>query len=440
MKPSQKVTFAATGDSLITRHLPAQEDAARVAAVINQADVRFTNLEVLLRRNHEGFPSAQSGGTWITAPPEVLTDLCAYGFNLVAWANNHTLDYSYGGLAATEEALNRAGLVHAGAGANLIEASAARYLECPQARVALLAATASFHESWPAGNPLGNIPGRPGINPLRVSRVHRVSPQRLAELRSIAKATAINDTRDLSIREGFTPADKEGVFRFGEHLFRATAENEEEGIDTAPHAGDLQRMIEGIREAKRQADSVIVSIHAHEMRDNHKDLPAAFLTHFAHACIDAGASAIIGHGPHILRGVEIYKLRPIFYSLGNFIFQNETVAAVPADFYEKYGYATSIAMTESFDIRSQNGKRGLAANPKAWSSVIAKWTIEDDKLADLTLHPISLGFGLPRYRAGWPILSDDLALLENIAKLSREYGTEFTITKAGTAVWKNPKP
>lgn len=432
-----KASFAATGDTLITRRLPPHDPAAaEIASLLQSADARFTNLEVILRRN-EGFPSAQSGGTWITAPPEILTDLQAYGFNLMAWANNHTLDYSYGGLLATADLLDAAGLIHAGAGRDLVEASAIRYLECPQSRVALIAATASFHESWPAGNPHGNIAGRPGVNPLRVRRIHRVSAERLAVLRSIAQATAINDTRDLSIREGFTAPDAKEVFRFGEHLFRETRPGETEGLDTSPHAVDMARMLDRIREARRQADFVLVSIHAHEMKDNRKDSPAEFLTTFAHACIDEGAHAIIGHGPHILRGIEIYRQCPIFYSLGNFIFQNETIAAVPADFYEKYNFDTAMPMTEAFDLRSLDGTRGLAANPKAWASVIPCWRMEDGRLTELTLHPISLGHGLPRFRAGWPRLDRNTAVLQNLAHLSREFGTELEITPAGTAVWKS---
>lgn len=96
-------------------------------------------------------------------------------------------------------------------------------------------------------------------------------------------------------------------------------------------------MLRRIDEAKRQADYVLVSIHAHEMEGETKEKPAEFLKTFARACIDQGAHAVIGHGPHIVRGIEIYKNRPIFYSLGNFIFQNDTVSCLPAEFYEKYG-------------------------------------------------------------------------------------------------------
>ena len=53
--------------------------------------------------------------------------------------------------------------------------------------------------------------------------------------------------------------------------------------------------------------------------------PPDFLVQFAHWSIDQGCDLTAGHGPHYVH--EIYKGRPIFYSLGNFIFQNETVAS-----------------------------------------------------------------------------------------------------------------
>ena len=72
-----------------------------------------------------------------------------------------------------------------------------------------------------------------------------------------------------------------------------------------------------------QADYVLISIHSHELSGNSKENPSDFLQEFAHKCIDSGADAIIGHGPHLLRPIEIYKNRPIFYSLGDFVIHNE---------------------------------------------------------------------------------------------------------------------
>ena len=80
---------------------------------------------------------------------------------------------------------------------------------------------------------------------------------------------------------------------------------------------------------------MIVSLHCHESGAN-RSVPADFIPIFAKAVIDAGADVFVGHGPHVLRGIEIYKGKPIFYSLSNFIFQNETVLRMPEDSYEQY--------------------------------------------------------------------------------------------------------
>lgn len=428
-----KITFSATGDSFIVRRIPGLDSHYQdLVSVIQEADVRFTNLETVIR-NDEGFPSAQSGGTWASSPPEVLEDLIDYGFNMVAWANNHTLDYSYGGLESTADYLDCAGLIHAGAGENLAEAGAIRFLDLPQGRVALIAATSSFHPSWIAGAQRADGPGRPGVNPLRYSIVNHVSEEQLQELKKVAESSGINREHELRVKEGFALAEKEGVFRFGEHLF--SVGDGSKGQSTRAHQGDLKRIQKTIQEASRRADIVLVSIHAHESEPGHKDRPAEFLVEFARSCVDAGAHAIIGHGPHILRGIEIYRDRPIFYSLGNFIFQNESVGWQPADFYEKYHLDPELGVSEVFNARSANGTRGLGKNPKVWHSLIANWSMADGKLSELVLHPITLGYGLPAHRIGVPQLFEGKEVIEEIQQLSQPFGTSFQIEN-NKAVWR----
>ena len=324
-----EITFTATGDSFITRRLPSKdEEFTKLASIIQQADVRFTNLEVTTH-HQEGIPGAVSGGTWAMASPTVLNDLKEFGFNLIAWANNHTLDYSFGGLEATERYLNEHGFIHGGVGANLASASEPRYLETGAGRVAMVAATSTFHESWVAGDQRPDMIGRPGVNPLRFNTINKISSEKLAHLKTIASTVKINAVQDLSIKEGFRLKRNDDLFSFGNHLFK---EDEDEGQSTFPHTSDMNRILKSIKEAKRQSKYVVVSIHAHEMKLDEKDKPAEFLEIFARQCIDEGAHAVIGHGPHILRGIEVYKNRPIFYSLGNFIFQNDTVSHLPQTF------------------------------------------------------------------------------------------------------------
>ncbi|OLS39209.1 CapA family protein [Bacillus sp. MRMR6] len=422
MKDSNKeISFAATGDSFITRRLSKQDFDPQVAALIGSADFRFTNLEITLHRN-EGYPSALSGGTWAMADPEVLNDLKKYHFNSMTWANNHTLDYLYEGLQATECNLDKADIVHAGVGENLAAASSPKYVDCDSGRIALIGATSTFHDFWRAGEQRADMQGRPGINPLRYSTKYQVTSKNMTILREIAGSTDINAENNLAIKEGFsTDSD---LFKFGSYTFTI---GEQEGMVREPHPEDLQRMTKAIHEGKRQADYVIVSIHCHEMNKDQKDQAPDFLEAIARHCIDEGAHAVIGHGPHILRGVEIYKNRPIFYSLGNFIFQNDTVQKLPSDFYEQYNLPATATVGEALDKRSQNNTKGLGVNKAVWESVIPFWEMREGVLTSLKFYPIELGFGLPRYQRGWPKITTNEEVLKSLEELSKQYGTEFVI-------------
>lgn len=90
---------------------------------------------------------------------------------------------------------------------------------------------------------------------------------------------------------------------------------------TASHAGtafmDAEKMTGAVKEAKQQADFIIVSMHA---GDEYDDKTNDSQISFAHSAIDAGADLVIGHHPHVVQPLEKYKNKYIFYSLGNFIF------------------------------------------------------------------------------------------------------------------------
>ncbi|QDS33962.1 CapA family protein [Brevibacillus brevis] len=421
---TKPIWFTATGDSFITRNLPYRDQAFQeVSSLLHRADVRIANLETTVHDN-EGYPSAQSGGTWAMSPPSVLQVMKDYGFNMIGWANNHTLDYLYGGLEATERYLNEYGFVHAGAGKNLAEAGAPRYLECEGARVALIAATSTFHPWWAAGDQRSDSIGRPGINPMRYVMTHHITEEKLADLRAIAESTDINAFNKLLIEEGFMNDPGKEIFLFGNARFMVS---DKEGTTTQPHPRDLRRIVKTIEEAKRRADYVIVSIHAHEMKGEEKEVAADFLPAFAKACIDAGAHAVVGHGPHLLRGIEIYNNRPIFYSLGDFIFQTEAVTSQPADFYEHYGLDHTHNVADALEAMSANYTRGLCVHKVVWESVIPLWKMQDGELLELELHPIELGFDQPVHRMGWPKLSGDTSILEGLKTLSESYDTVIEI-------------
>ncbi|MGL4369079.1 MAG: CapA family protein, partial [Spirochaetota bacterium] len=77
---------------------------------------------------------------------------------------------------------------------------------------------------------------------------------------------------------------------------------------------DIAALKEDILRVRSQCDIVIVSVHWGVELSETVD---GYLVDYAHAVIDAGADAVIGHHPHIPQGIEIYKGKPVFYSLGN---------------------------------------------------------------------------------------------------------------------------
>ncbi|WP_164708187.1 CapA family protein, partial [Pseudomonas viridiflava] len=152
--------------------------------VLKNADVTFGNFEgtAIDLQQYSGYPSALSGGSWLISTPAVAEDLKTMGFNLVSRANNHSTDWGVQGMRSTDELFRRAGVVQAGTGETLAQASAPAMLNTPAGRVSLVAAASRFEADARAIDPLGQIQGRPGLNALRTTRFVLVSEERLHQL------------------------------------------------------------------------------------------------------------------------------------------------------------------------------------------------------------------------------------------------------------------
>jgi poly-gamma-glutamate capsule biosynthesis protein CapA/YwtB (metallophosphatase superfamily) len=429
------LTLAATGDSLVTKRVAPSRDPAflALANLIRSADVRFTNLEGTLH-DYRGFPQAASGGTYVVGPPAIIEDLKALGFNLYAAANNHMVDWGEGGLLGTMETLDCAGVVYAGIGRHLAEARSPRYLETAAGRVALIATTSTFPPHAPAGEQRADCQGRPGINPLRFEETITVDSAALESLTELAGRLGVDAPRALSVRLGFARPDPEGISTVFGRRFKVGSPA---GVHTSPHAGDLAGHLTWIKDARRQADWVLVSVHAHEMAGAEREQPAEFIPMFCRAAVDAGADAVLGHGPHLLRGLEIYRGRPIFYSLGNFIFQNEVLLRQPADFYERLGLPQTATPADLFDARGARG--GFAADPLYWESAVPLCRWDGETLEEVRLYPVTLGYGLPRPRRGSPVLASaehGRAIIERMARLSSECRIEWSPDGFGQVTWQ----
>jgi poly-gamma-glutamate capsule biosynthesis protein CapA/YwtB (metallophosphatase superfamily) len=407
-------TLALTGDSIITRRLSVYSEPAftRLIDLVRGADAAFTNIEMLFH-DFEPYPMNESGGTYMRAEPALAKELAWAGFDLGSLANNHTGDYGALGMRLTKKYVADAGIVAAGSGESLPEAREAKFLETAKGRVALISVASTFPDHSRAGRTRGDVPSRPGLSPLRFTTTYVVTAERLEQLRQMAREVT-----------GQTPAAGDSL-TFAGRRFVAGATP---GIRTEPRQEDVDEIAAVVKSAATLADQVIVTIHAHEGGKTRLE-PAEFLVTFAHAMIDAGADLFVGHGPHVLRGIEVYKGAPILYSLGDFIFQNETLLRYPADNYDDQRLGPAATPDDYLNRRYNFDKSGFPADPPIWESVVAMPRYRSGRLAELALHPISLGFGGPRHVRGRPMLAAPelgAKILGDLTKLSAPFGTRIT--------------
>lgn len=292
--------------------------------------------------------------------------LKAFGFDILSLANNHAFDIGTTGILNTLGTAERLQIAHAGTGRTLGDAQRPFIVETPKGRIAFIALASGLIGEGRA------TATQPGVNELRVN-------------------------------------------------------------GSTPDAVDARRILGQVREARKSAAIVIVSQHNHlypgveEPADFRQlllsELPArlgppAWLRPWARQLVDAGADILAFHGPPFLHGLEIYKGKPIFYSLGNFIFQ------VPPEL---------IHLEE----------------PIMWESVVAYLDFRGNRLAGIRFQPIAMhkiGKGLPNPHDQFDVNlfhrtrglprpatgNQARFLLERFAASSAAFGTRIAV-KDGTA-------
>ena len=351
--PTLSITL--TGQSMIRSDIRAHAPAAvPVIMSLLKGDVVFTNFETTILDVTKG--QSPKDGRFLS-PPEAMESLKTFGFNLLSLSNNHAWDLKVPGIQNTLAQVKRLNLAHAGTGNTLQEAVAPGYLHTPKGTVALIGIASGLIEEGGAATAT-----RPGVNELRV--------------------------------EG-----------------------------NKPNPEDTQRILQSIRDARKQADIVIVYEHNHVFDKPFRTImleelperlgPPDWLKKWTHAEVDAGADIIVMHGAPLLHGVEIYRDRPIFFDLGNFIFQ-----APP----------TEVLLDE----------------PIVWESVVAYVDFQGKKLQSIKFRPIwqnKIGEGQPDphdehtnnlflQTRGLPApATGEQAryILERLADLSRPFGTKIEV-------------
>ena len=431
------ISIAVGGDAMITRRMQSftEPKFLELIEILRAADVSVVNLEMLF---HDYESSWQwSGATYTRSDPRNLEELKWMGINAVTTANNHSFDFSEGGFLTTLEHCKEVDLPQAGGGRDIDEARAPAYVDSPMGRLAIMSATSTFSEQSRAGGGRPDFPGRPGVNALRHDLTHHVERDVFESLLKANQELGYTDieeaTRAFGFRGNSDAADHSTEVEFMEKKFILS---EEFAVKTSPNQDDLAGMANWIRGAQKLSDWSIYATHCHEsgstgeFHGSTRVSPPDFLVDFARWTIDQGCAMFVGHGPHFLRGIEIYKGKPIFYSLGNFIFQNESVLRLPSEAYRRFGLGHEQTPGDYLDTRSGGGTRAFAGDPIFWQSVVAVCNYAGGELKEIVLHPIDMGHGRPIAQRGRPVIAEgDIAqrTLSWLRDVSKPYGTEITI-------------
>lgn len=325
------------------------------------------------------------------------------------------MDYGVEGLASTLSALDAAGIVHAGAGTDLVAARAPAFVGSGARRVAFVAVTASASDESRASASQADIRGRPGASPLLFDAAITVDS---ATFRTLAQSVA-------PLQAGPPPSDRELVM-FG----RRITKGEHTRVDFTLNAVDEKNVLAAIAEARRQSELVVVSVHSHEPSNSDEE-PASFLRQFAHDAVDAGAYLIVGHGPHRLRGMEVYKGVPILYSLGNFMYQTDGLDFRAVDPFDGGTNLYTSALGGATDPVSPATQLD---SDWWWQSVLVAATSDHGVISDLKVYPVILQRVDSRVKKGLPELatgSEADTILRQFSTLSKPLGTDLPAPSRG---------
>jgi poly-gamma-glutamate synthesis protein (capsule biosynthesis protein) len=355
------------------------------------------------------------------AEPGAADSLKDMGFDLVARPNNHGNDFGPEGMAETSAHLDRVGVQYSGLGNTYAAARAARFYTARGGRVAMVAATSTG--TVPAQPGRGEWPGIGGYSNLNVTRYFMIPADSWSAVRTIRDHFP-NGTGFYA--RGANTSDHIQVL--GQHFRKAQAGVHEPYYAFEMNQRDLRDVLAAVREGKMRSDFLTVAIHSHHFRDTtggyrglgvpeaeHLDTNpsvADYLEEFARAAIDAGADAFQGTGVHVVRGIEIYQNRPIFYGLGEFVRQRDV------DGFSGLG-----------ELR-----RDACAGcpfPAKYESFIAISEFSGGTLTEVRLHPVELRYAAERMaHRGIPRIAPPATaqrILTRLQELSAPYGTTIAI-------------
>ena len=310
----EPVTFLGVGDILIDREKP-ESIFQYVAEYLRTGDITFANAE-------QGYCNMVCPNPLHASysDPRNLPALLYAGIDVLSMANNHTLDWGTEGLLDSMARLKEAGIPYVGVGKDLAEAHQPVILERKGTRVGFLAYGCTGPDGYEAEE------DKPGYAPVRAWTIYE--------------------------KVDYQPATPPRIVSF-------------------PYKEDLEAMVEDIKKLKQQADVAVVSFHwgQHLMP---RIIPM-YCFDIGHAAVDAGADLILGGHTHILKGIEVYKGKVIFYSLSNFACE--------------LGPGTLGLPVNARTSRRLTGIYGTMHHPEAKNTLIAKAVLENGEIKRVSYIP-----------------------------------------------------
>lgn len=307
------------------------------------------------------------------APPENLAPLKDCGFNMCTTCGNHAHDNGVPGIVDTLELLRELGIAVTGTGLNLTEARRPAFVEKDGLKVGLIGFNAvGPREGWATSH-------KAGVSYVQILTHHEPSPRA-------------------------TPGLPAKIYTF-------------------PEPDSLEEMTGLIREMKKQCDIALVALHK-GMVHTHGEIQM-YERPLAHAAIDAGADAVIGHHAHILRGIEVYKGKPIYHNLGNFVCV--THALTPSGDNDSPERMRWIEQRKKlFGFTPDPDMPFYAFNPESRKTILARMSADKNGITEFGFVPCYINKkGAPEVLKTYEEAKE---IMDYVQQISREQKLEICLT------------
>lgn len=462
-----KTTVALTGNLYLEHPVSGYKapEFLKFVDYLRDADVTLTNLECAIQDGSDppAFVSgAVASGTYMGAPPSMIDEMKFLGVDVACAGTNHASDFGDQGILRTIRYLRERGMPFSGIGASLTEATRACYVDTAAGR---RVATISVCDWGPKGQldlqmpwPMGHMPSddrppyrpRPGVSLLRYGAVTHVERRTFDELRRASAYLGWEEVKDLR-RRGILrtdplvgprqidwEVDTDNEFYFMGRKF-VVAEGTP-GSSTFAYEEDVLRILNEVREARRQADIVIVALHDQSHGTGVHD----HVRLLAHQAMDAGADVFFCNaGCH--RGVEIYKSKAIVYGQPGLYLQIDQITKFPSSAMDLWKLPPETTAGEFLAARQSYESQGGNSKMRGWETapnVVHQLEFDDDnRLASVRIQPFATTKG-PRFRSGLPIWADDdeaARVLARTVPASEGMGSKVVVEGGVGTIHVNPK-